>query len=416
MKFSLSILILCLAPALSQAKEFNLAIGETVSLPLQSMEPIRFQKKGILAFKDLGTELILTGKKLGETKLTIGRMEHRLRVVARDRYDTLKQIENWVKGKRGPQTRIRNGDVYITNRILSLADFIDLANFTNTHSQFLIEADWSEPLQKKVTTWVHERLKSNNLSAADLSFEPLLQLRVGAQQAAQVTHYKNILNPYGIRVVVDDNQIGAEPLIQIKVYIAHVKKSFMRQWGVAWPTEVSTTVIPGEASRIDAFTLSLQALEAQGFGQILATPTLVTQSGKPAEFHSGGEFPVKTTNRFNNNVQWKPYGLFLKTTPQTNAQRNLQINISLELSSLDHSLTSEGVPAIVRSDVKTQVNLQKPSPILLSGFLRQDSGDDSSGLPWLKQIPIFKPLFATGQVFNSELELVFILVPSFYEP
>lgn len=411
----LAILII-LVPRFGLSADYTLAIGETLSLPTQTLEPIRFQKKGILSFKDLGTELVLSGKKLGETKLHLGNREHRIRVVGRDSYDSLKQVEAWQKDKRGPETRIRNGDVYISGRILRLTDFLDLQRFTNSSSRFFIDADLSPTMEKEIKEWVGQLLEENNLSAAELSCDPHLQLHIGSAQAAQLAQFKALLNPYGIRVAVDDNQIAAEPLIKIKVYIAHVKKSFMRQWGVQWPGEVSASVLPGGTAQMEAFTVSLQALESQGFGQILATPTLVAQSGKPAEFHSGGEFPVRTTSRFNNNVQWKPYGLFLKTVPKANAKKNLQIDISIELSSLDHSLTTEGVPAIVRSDVKTQVNLQKPSPILLSGFLRQDQGDDSTGLPWLKQIPIFKPLFSSGQVFNSELELVFILVPSFYEP
>jgi type II secretory pathway component GspD/PulD (secretin) len=55
--------------------------------------------------------------------------------------------------------------------------------------------------------------------------------------------------------------------------------------------------------------------------------------------------------------------------------------------------------------------MQSPRPILLSGFLQQQSGQTRSGLPWLAQIPLFKPLLSTGQIYNRDYELVFILNP-----
>lgn len=189
----------------------------------------------------------------------------------------------------------------------------------------------------------------------------------------------------------------------------------MRTWGISWPSEATATLLAGQDLNLNPINVSLKALESQGQGQLLASPTLITESNKQAEFHSGGEFPITTTTQFNNSVQWKRYGLFLKTTPVANSQGSLKIHIDLEMSTLDQSFSNSEVPALIRSNVKTQVNMAKPQPILLSGFLRQDRGNNLSGLPWLQQIPIFKPLFSTGNVYDSELELVFILIPSFYE-
>ncbi len=124
---------------------------------------------------------------------------------------------------------------------------------------------------------------------------------------------------------------------------------------------------------------------------------------------------MRTTTQFNNNVEWKRFGLFLKTTPHSNQQGHLRIEVDLEISSLEHMDNGSGVPALNRSQVKTQVNMERPRPIFISGFLQQNQGKSRSGLPWLQQIPLFSPLFSSGQIYNDDFELVFILVPQFYE-
>ena len=397
------------------SQELNMAIGESVLLSTRPLENLRFQKKGLVSLKDLGSQIILTGKKLGETRLHVGKRIYHIRVLRKNLFESLNQLQRWSKGKRGPKIKVTTDHISIAGRLLSFHDFKDLENFTRENSQFRITAKITDRLQKQIRSYVIQRLQQANLLAGILSFQPHMQLRTGVRNDKQKSRYKKLLRPFGIELILDPEELQQTPVLKIELYIAHLKKSFLRQWGVEWPGKFSANVLPGEATKFDLFTLSLQTLESQGFGQILANPTLITESGKKAEFHSGGEFPIVTSNRFNNNVQWKRYGLSLKVTPKANASKNLKVVLQLELSNIDQSMAINNIPALTQSHLKTEVNMKTPRPILLSGFLRQDFGRNSQGLPWLKQIPILKPLFSNGQIHNSEMELVFILLPEFYE-
>ena len=394
--------------------DLNIAIGESVRLPTYPMEYLYFQKKSLVSLKDLGSKIILTGKKLGETRLVMGQKTYHIRILKKKLFESLKQIQEWSKGKRGPEIHVTNQHISISGRILSFYDFTDLEKFTEETSKFRITAHIASQLQKKIKNHVVKILREANLMPGTLSFQPHLQLRIGKKSQKQESRYKKLLSPLGVEIVLDPDELAQIPVIRIKLYVAHLKKSFLRKWGVEWPGNFSASVLPG-TTKFDLFNLSLQTLEAQGSGQILASPTLIIESGQTAEFHSGGEFPLVTTSRFSNNVRWKPYGLFLKTTPKTNAKKNLKVAVKLELSSIDESLSINGVPSLTQSHFKTEVNLKTPKPIILSGFSRQDSSHNSQGLPWLKRIPILRPLFSSGQIHNSEMELVFILIPSFYE-
>ncbi len=394
--------------------DLNIAIGESVQLPTHHMENLYFQKKGLVSLKDLGSRIVLTGKKLGETGLTMGQKTYHIRVLKKGLFNSLVQIQKWSEGKRGPEIHVTNQSISIGGRLLSFHDFRDLKKFTEENHRFHITAHITSRLQKKIKDHVTNILKEVNLVPGTLSFQPHLQLRIGKRSEKQKSRYKKILSPLGIEIVSDPDELAQIPVIKIKLYVAHLKKSFLRRWGMKWPGNFSASVLP-ETIKPDLFSLSLETLETQGSGRILASPTFITESGQTAEFHSGGEFPLVTTSQFSNSVQWKPYGLFLKATPRANARKNLRVAVKLELSSIDESFSVNGVPALARSHFKTEVNLKIPKPIVLSGFSRQDSGHNAQGLPWLKQIPILRTLFSSGQIHNSDMELVFILVPDFYE-
>ncbi len=398
---------------LMAAEDYRLGLGENLSFKIKSEESIRLEKKGILTVTDEGDRVTLTGKKIGSTWVQLGNRKYTVHVVDKKSRDTLKNLKRWLEGKRGPELSLKNQRIVVGGRLLRYQDFLSLGE-ERVGDNWQNQMQLAPSLEIEIKSYLTNLLKSQNLEMGDMIFYPQWQMALGSQFKNSLPLYKKNLKPYGIDIVLDPQQHTQKPMVKIKVIIAHIKKSFLRDWGVQWPSQFSATLIAQQKTQWEALSLSLNALESTGQGQILASPTLVTQSGSVAQFHSGGEFPIKTSTQFNNNVQWKQYGLFLKTKPSVNALKHLKIEIDLRLSSLDQSLSSEGVPALMQSQLKTEINMKKVSPFLLSGFFQQDQGDSRSGLPWLQQIPLFKPLFSSGQIYNNELELVFILVPEFY--
>lgn len=403
-------------PLSLQAETHYLGIGESLTLPSAgNTESLRIQKKGLLRIIDQGHELILSAKKLGETNVQLGSEKHQVKILHKKHFSTLKQLQQWQQGKRGPELEVASKEPVVKGRLLRIQDFLDMNTHMSEESEFRMAAALEPQLLENIRRFIDDMLVKNMLAKGQLSTQPYWQYKVGPSEKVNLSQYKKFLRPYGVQVSIDDKALTQKPVLQIKMIIAHVKKSFIRQWGIRWPSEFGAALIPGDQWNWQQLNLSLQALESQGQGQTLATPTLMTESGHTAEFHSGGEFPIKTSTQFNNNVQWKQYGLFLKTTPIANAQKNLRINIDLEFSALDQTQSNEGVPAITRSLVKTQINMKSPRPFLISGFLQQSYQNSRSGLPWLQNIPLLSPLFANGQIYRDDYELVFIMVPRFYD-
>ncbi len=401
--------IFLLTPLL--ATSVHLGLGETYKVPTQPLQSLRIEKKGILQIKDEGSQLLFIAKKLGKTEVQVGQKKYHFVVLHKYKKQTWEQLKDWVQGKRGPQIEIVNNLPEIKGRLLRVNDFIDLATYTDEKSTFRVSASLNSKMNSTLSDYLKQLLKHNNLASGRLTTHPQWRYDLSKSEKNNLPIYKKILSPYGIEARIDPNAFAQTPVIEIKVFIAHVKKSFIRQWGLQWPSEVQAQVIPGGALSWQSLNFSLRALEDQGQGQLLATPSLVTESDKLAEFHSGGEIPIRTTTQFNNNIEWKRFGLFLKTKAKVNSQGNVKVEIDLEMSSLDQDSSSTDIPALTRSQVKTQVHMNSPRPILLSGFSQNQSGESTAGLPWLSQIPILKPLFSNGQIYNRDYELIFILYP-----
>ncbi len=397
------------------AKDIYLAIGEAHSFPSHELQKLVIHKKGLLTIYDHKNSVTITGKKLGKTKLKIGKNIYWIHILHRKKYRTLRTLKKWIQGKRGPEIEVKNKRVTLKGRLLRVDDLFDLSNHCDVTCEYINQLTMDDSIRKEFEERISELLKRNNLTMGKIAHSPTLNIGFPKKLKENNAQLKNLLNPYGIGINFDSYTFSQGQTIEIQVYIAHLKKSFLRQWGVQWPNQLSATVAPHQAPSLGSIQIALNALEATGNGSLLASPTLVTESGKEAIFHSGGEFPIQTRSAFNNSVDWKRYGLSLKTTPQGNAQHNLNVKIDLEISTLDHSQAVNGVPGLNRSHLNTEVTMEKPRPILLSGFFQKGSEQARSGLPWLAQIPLFSPLFSTGQIHNTEYELVFVLLPRYYE-
>lgn len=392
-----------------------LAIGETWSQATTPLQELRIEKKGVVSVLDQQDQITFTGKKLGTTRVHLGEQAYKVTVLAKPVRQAQKRLSKWIKGKRGLSLEVQPDHVLIKGRWLRLQDFKSLGSLALPNGAFRQCAKANGVLKKEINAHLNQMMIENNLPPTKLGWLPHWQVHIQNQLKGELSQYKKILEPLGIEVLLHSQQITQRPIVHMQIYVAHIKKNFLREWGVDWPSKVSTQVLAHNRSQLEAFQVSLRGLESSGQGQLLATPSLLIESGETGEFHSGGEFPIRTTTQFNNNVEWKSYGLFVKTRPQANARKHIHIQIDIEMSALDQNLTSDGVPALQRSHIKTQVHMDEPKPVLISGFTKAEASSGRSGLPWLQQIPLFQPLFSNGQIYNDELDLVFILVPKFQQ-
>jgi pilus assembly protein CpaC len=174
-----------------------------------------------------------------------------------------------------------------------------------------------------------------------------------------------------------------------------------------------------------SWTFFIDAIKNVGLIKILAEPTLVTLSGKTAQFLAGGEFPVpvpqsSSSGGSNITIQYKPFGIGLNFTPTVLSNRKISMEISPEVSELDfnNSVSFQGfiIPAITTRRVSTVVELGDGQTFAIAGLLGDKFVENVRRYPLLADIPIIGALFKTSSFEKNEKELIVLVTPHLVRP
>lgn len=164
----------------------------------------------------------------------------------------------------------------------------------------------------------------------------------------------------------------------------------------------------------------IDALETEGVLSILAEPNLTTQSGEPAYFLAGGEYPVPTLDDGQVVIQFKEFGVSLEFTPVVLSNGRINMRIKPEVSQLSSNgaITLQGfnIPALSTRRVETTVELGSGQSFAIAGLLQNSVTHDLEKFPWLGDIPILGTLFRSSKFRRQETELVIIVTPYIVRP
>jgi pilus assembly protein CpaC len=172
-------------------------------------------------------------------------------------------------------------------------------------------------------------------------------------------------------------------------------------------------------------TVLIDALKEQGLLKVLAEPTLITLSGKPANFLAGGEFPIPVPQSVGAGgvvvtIEYKPFGVGLHFTPTVLSNKKISMEVAPEVSDLDFSnaTTIAGlvVPALTTRRVSTTIELADGQSFAIAGLLKDDLREIVAGYPIFGDIPILGALFRSTSFRKNETELIVIVTPHLVKP
>jgi pilus assembly protein CpaC len=173
----------------------------------------------------------------------------------------------------------------------------------------------------------------------------------------------------------------------------------------------------------DSFLFFIDALKENGLLRILAEPTLMTYSGKTANFLVGGEFPVPVSQGGNNNsitIEWKEFGVGLNFTPTVLNNERINMLIEPEVSELNFatgtSVQGTTVPGVNITRVSTTVELGDGQSFAIAGLLKDNFAQTVNEYPVLGQVPILGALFRSNQFQKNETELIIVVTPHLVKP
>ncbi len=245
-------------------------------------------------------------------------------------------------------------------------------------------------------------------------------------------------------------QVGGVNLVQLRVKIMEVQRSKVKQLGFNFVASgqryaVASTVgglvpvtamtapfggppvpalgaspnsplqfaITGNSDRFQGF---VDALTNEALAKVLAEPTLVTTSGRPASLLSGGEFPILVPGGVGTvSIQFREFGVRMEAIPTVLGNGRLRLDIAPEVSERDFSsaVTVGGlvVPGISTRRVNTQVEMSFGETIMIGGLISRRRLTSSTKVPILGELPVIGAAFSRKTHEMGETELLIMVTP-----
>ncbi len=283
-----------------------------------------------------------------------------------------------------------------------------------------------------------------------------------ASGPGEATEIRNLVRRYlysamlGAGIEADPNSIefvdrlatDSDDQVLLKVRVAEMRRSVVRQFGVDWSlasnvaSNVLTNGLPGAVSAFDSISSNsgglsaniagsvgstdfgslVKALERHSVMRTLAEPTLTAVSGETASFLAGGQFPFPTSADDGEiGYEFRDFGVALEFTPVVVGDGRISLQIATEVS----ELTTEGeirindgltIPGISVRRANTTVELPSGGTMSIAGMLLQRDSASQSGVPGIKNVPVVGQLFASNDFQRDETELVILVTPYVVKP
>jgi len=160
--------------------------------------------------------------------------------------------------------------------------------------------------------------------------------------------------------------------------------------------------------------LELSALQAEGRGEVVSTPRVITSNAKQASIEQGVEIPYQeAASSGATAVSFKKAVLSLSVTPQVTPDDRIIMDLAVNNDSVGQSYaTATGsIPSIDTRKVTTQVLVQNGQTVVLGGIYQQENRNSVSKIPLLGDIPILGAAFRNRTTVNNKDELLIFVTP-----
>ncbi|NUN04413.1 MAG: type II and III secretion system protein [Bdellovibrio sp.] len=390
----------------------TLPLGTSQRLPLKGESSVWIQDREILKAEVQGTYLVIRGSREGKTLLKVGANSYSIQVLHPAKTDSLEDLQRELKNLVGLSSRVAEGDLLIQGRLYRMKDWARLAEVARAREfSYQMRAELSVSLQEEAQEYFQDLFANAKLPPQTIIFQPSPEIRVNTADLL-FKKYQQLLKPFGISVLKDENSLDIAPTVKVQITVVEIKRTFSLKYGLDWSKSYSAQVIDANKTSPLDLPFDVHAMESSGQGKILASPNILCRSGKEAEFLAGGEFPIKIVGYRTQDLVWKRYGILLKVKPKADAAGRISLSIDTEITTLDQGMAVDNIPGLLTNRVSSHFDLTRPQTIALSGLLKSEDGESSSGLPFLSRLPILGALFSSKDFREHRSELVIFVRPT----
>ncbi len=289
-----------------------------------------------------------------------------------------------------------------------------------------------------------EMLLKTEFPQASLRVRPLatsVVLSGRVDRSEEVSRIVRMAEDYYPKVINNIN-VGGVQQVLLHVQVMEVSRTKLRALGFDWANFGNTDfVVQTVSGTLGAFTQTgtatgsgtetvtfgligpdnsffgfLEALRDNNLAKILAEPTLVTVSGRPASFNAGGEFPILVPQSLGTiSVEYKQFGTRVDFVPIVLGNGSIRLEVRPQVSELDNAngvtLNGNRIPGLRTRWVDTAVEMKAGQTLALAGLIQTRIESQNRGIPWLADLPWAGAAFRRVQEQLNEIELVVTVRP-----
>jgi len=447
------------APALAQAEynapiydarasQVTVHVGQSVLLRLAGkVSRIAIANQNVVDYRQTGSnELYLLGRQVGKTDLTVwyaSGFVQKFHIEGSLDPIPLRQLIDAAVN--------HNSDIQI---LVSGSSFVlqgQAADMPTVDTVLRVSEAYAANLSRQLNKLESDGAETNSSGGSGSSAAPASTTQGNApaslvsvvnQTAAPGTNRN--LGSSGVVGVINSLSVRDGQQVMLEVRIAEVARSLAERMGVSLTaTNTSSTnswrvgsAFLGNGGGNASFTffgngpsvnIDLDAERRAGRVKILAEPTIAAMSGTEGSFLVGGSvfIPMPTASAGNNSgsnvtLEERDFGVSLKFRPTVLADRNINLDISSEVS----ELSREGVsyqsgqslailPTLTKSKVSTTVQLREGQSLIIGGLLKNNLTETKKSIPLLGDIPVLGALFRSKEFASNQTELIVVVRPFF---
>ena len=161
--------------------------------------------------------------------------------------------------------------------------------------------------------------------------------------------------------------------------------------------------------------MELSALEAQGRGEIVSQPKVITGDKQEAVIKSGSEVPYQESSaNGETTISFKEAVLKLQVTPSITPDDRIIMTLEINQDSIGDLVPSGNggtVPTIDTTELTTQVLVGNGETVVLGGVFRTVDVQSESKVPVLGDIPYLGRLFSNSSVTQEKTETLIFITP-----
>ena len=165
--------------------------------------------------------------------------------------------------------------------------------------------------------------------------------------------------------------------------------------------------------------LELSALEAEGDGEVISTPRVVTANQSEAFIQQGVEIPYEqAASSGATAVQFKEAVLELRVIPLITPDNRVQLELEIKqdtVGTIYETGRGGSVPSIDTRELNTSVLVNNGETVVLGGIFQDERQRSEDRIPYLSSIPGIGNLFKRRSNSTKKRELLIFVTPTIVE-